>query len=52
MWRLRRLDQFHAQLVAFGAELPTDLNDLEEADFDQIGMKRIHKTRLQRALEN
>ena len=52
MWRLRRLDQFHAQLVALGAELPTDLDDLEEADFDQIGMETIHKIRLQRALED
>lgn len=47
---MHRLDQFHAQLVTFGAEVPADLNDLEETDLDQIGMKKIHKTRLQRAL--
>jgi hypothetical protein len=30
--------------------MPSDLNDLEDDDFDAIGMKKLEKTRLMRAL--
>ena len=32
-----------AQLQALGAQVPVDLKDLEERDYDQMGMKVIEK---------
>ena len=34
-----------------GAATPADLKDLEEADMDELGLKKLEKKRLMRALE-
>ena len=39
------------QLVALGAGLPADLLDLEDADFDGLGMKKLERNRLHKALQ-
>ena len=31
--------------------MPADLKDLEESDMDEIGLKKLEKKRLMRALE-
>ena len=36
--------------MALGAQTPADLNDLEEADLDSLGMKKLEKNRLHKAL--
>ena len=45
-----RLQQYHAALLDLGAQMPADLNDLEEADLDSLGMKKLEKNRLHKAL--
>jgi hypothetical protein len=39
------------QLVELGAGLPGDLLDLEDADYDAVGMKKLEKNRLHKALQ-
>jgi hypothetical protein len=46
-----RLSQYLGPLVELGADMPVDVKDLDEADLDALGMKKLEKTRLQKALD-
>lgn len=46
-----RLAGYIGPLVELGAEEPVDLTDLQEEDLDGIGMKKLERNRLDKALE-
>jgi hypothetical protein len=46
----QRCEAYHAALQGLGAQVPQDLKDMEDADFDAVGMKLLEKKRLIKAL--
>ena len=50
--RKEKLQKYLVQLRDdLGAATPADLKDLDEAELDEIGLKKLEKKRLLRALE-
>merc|ERR1712196_545246 len=39
----QRCEAYYAALQGLGAQVPLDLKDMEDADFDSIGMKLLEK---------
>ena len=46
-----RLEGYTDALLELGAEEPLDLADLEDEDYDSIGMKKLERNRLHKALQ-
>ena len=46
-----RLAGYTDALLELGAEEPLDLADLEDEDYDSIGMKKLERNRLHKALQ-
>eukprot|EP01047_Picozoa_sp_COSAG01_P085819 COSAG01_NODE_19021_length_1036_cov_0.717182_2_plen_78_part_00 len=45
-----RCEAYHAALLGLGAQMPQDLKDMEDADWDSVGMTMLEKERLLKAL--
>lgn len=43
--------RYYAALVELGAGLPVDLQHLDDGDLDQLGMRKLEKNRLHKALQ-
>jgi tetratricopeptide (TPR) repeat protein len=48
--RANRCEAYHAALQGLGAQMPQDLEDMEAAEWDGLGMKPLEKKRLVKAL--
>eukprot|EP01047_Picozoa_sp_COSAG01_P105504 COSAG01_NODE_34714_length_543_cov_0.891892_1_plen_115_part_00 len=48
--RANRCEAYHAALQGLGAQMPQDLEDMEDAEWDGLGMKPLEKKRLVKAL--
>ena len=48
--RANRCEAYHAALRGLGAQMPQDLEDMEDAEWDGLGMKPLEKKRLVKAL--